>query len=413
MPKTQSKTIWYCHHYAGSPSLGMSYRPYYLSREFFKQGHNAFIICADFHHLLLQPQVQQDRVVKKIIDDVPFVFLKARPYEGNGLSRILNMWDYAQAFKKEHKAIVNLTAKPDVIIVSSAHPFHFPILKKIANQYNAKLIFEVRDLWPLSLQVLLSKSVAHPLVLYLSWLEKKAYKHANHVVSVLKNSLDFMKKRGLKKEKFYHIPNGVSLDEQIESASLPDFHQKIIDTHDNEVFKLGYAGALGEPNAMCYLLDAMHLLQKRKVLIHLFIVGDGHLKTQLEHQSQELGLTNITFLSRISKNAIPTFLKQMDALYLGWQPSQIYQYGVSPNKLFDYMASSKPIIESGGDSNGIVKEAKCGFQCEPGKPEQIANIIELLYRLPKEEKIKLGNQGMDYVKKHDYAKLANEFSKLF
>jgi glycosyltransferase involved in cell wall biosynthesis len=413
MPNSQPKTIWYCHHYAGAPSLGMSYRPYYFTKELCKQGHNAYVVSAAYHHLLLDPKKQKKKVLKQTIDDVPFITLRTRPYQGNGLSRILNMIDYARDFKTQQKKIVALTGKPDVIIVSSAHPFHFKILRKIAKTYNAKLIFEVRDLWPLSLQLLLNKSNLHPLILYLSYLEKKAYQNSDYVVSVLRNSLGYMKNKGLSEEKFRYIPNGISLVELRKSENLPTLHWKSIENLDSKQFKLGYAGALGEPNAMNYLIDAMNVLLQKKVPVHLFIVGEGLLKNQLIKQSEKLGLTNITFLPRISKKAIPTFLDQMDALYLGWQPSEIYQYGVSPNKLFDYMASGKPIIESGGDQNGIIQEAKCGFQCEAGKPTQIANMIEQLYLLPKDEKIKMGDKGRNYVLLHDYSRLANQYSALF
>ena len=409
----KAKTIWYCHHYAGSPSIGMSYRPYYFTKAFRQQGHNAFVVSADFHHLLLNPKAQQENVRHAIIDDVPFITLKARAYQGNGLSRILNMLDYASAFKKNHQEIIALTGKPDVIIVSSAHPFHFPILKKIADKYQSKLIFEVRDLWPLSLQILLKKSAFHPLILYLSYLERKAYKQSDNVVSVLQNASSYMQSKGLKQEKFHYIPNGVCLEEQSQQAKLPDTHSEKLNSLNPGLFKLGYAGALGEPNAMTYAIDAMHLLQQKNIPVHLIIIGDGQQKAHLQQQAQQLKLTNVTFLPRISKKAIPTFLKEMDALYLGWQPSDIYQYGVSPNKLFDYMASGKPIIESGGDMNGIVKQAKCGLQCEAGKVEEIAELIHKLMQLSVNERAQLGDNGYNAMKSFNYMTLAKSYSQVF
>ncbi|WP_367606878.1 glycosyltransferase family 4 protein [Legionella sp. W05-934-2] len=413
MPNSQPKTIWYCHHYAGSPTLGMSYRPYYLTREFCQQGHNAYVVNAAYHHLLLNPKKQKEKVVKQTIDDVPFISLKTRPYQGNGLSRILNMLDYARVIKKQQKKIIALTGKPDVIIVSSAHPFHFPILKKLAKKYNAKLIFEVRDLWPLSLQLLLHTSALHPLIIYLAYLEKQAYQQADSVVSVLQNSMSYMQSRGLSQDKFRYIPNGIWLDELKKSENLPNLHWKAIENLHSKLFKLGYAGALGEPNAMNYLIDAMHLLQEKKVLVHLFIVGDGHLKEKLIQQSERLGLNNITFLPRISKRAIPTFLNQMDALYLGWQPSEIYQYGVSPNKLFDYMASGKPIIESGGDQNGIIRTSGCGVQCEAVNPVQISECIEEVMSMPKSKLEEMGKIGMQAVQAYDYGNLAKQYLQNF
>ena len=195
--KNEAKTIWYCHHYAGSPSMGMSYRPYYLTKEFIQAGHNAYVISASYHHLLQKPKLQSKPVVMDMVDEVSFITLKVRKYLGNGLPRLLNMLGYARGFKRHFKKIEKITGKPDVIIVSSSHPFHFPTLKKIAKRYDAKIIFEVRDLWPLSLLELLKISKSHPMIKWLSRIERQAYQGSDAVVSLLKQSLPYMHSKGL------------------------------------------------------------------------------------------------------------------------------------------------------------------------------------------------------------------------
>lgn len=409
------KTIWYCHHYAGSPSLGMSYRPYYLTREFNKKTHNAYVISANEHHLLQKKCPQTKAVELKEIDGVPFVQLKTRPYRGNGLGRIFNMLQYALRFRFNFKKIINITGKPDVIIVSCSHLFHYPVLERIAKKYQAKLFFEVRDLWPQSLIDLLKISPYNPLVLWLARIERKAYRNANGVVSLLDAALPYMQKKGLDEKRFFVIPNGASI-ELFQSYNVLSKHinDRILELKAKGQFLLGYAGALGSPNAMEYLVSAMKYIAQQKLPIHCIIVGEGSHKLQLEHEANRLDLDNITFFPAISKYEIPPFLHSMDALYLGWSDEEIYQYGVSPNKMFDYMMSGKPIIESGGKVNGLIHQFSCGIQCDASQPMIIAEAIINMYKTSVEDRAAMGLRGKNAVEKfYEYGILAQKYHELF
>lgn len=416
LKKNAAKTIWYCHPYAGSPSHGMSYRPYYLTQEFNSIGHRAFVIGASFHHLLQQPFVQNKPVAQHIIDDVPCITFKTRQYAGNGVGRLLNMMSYARAFKRYLEDLLALTGRPDVIIVSSAHPFHFPPLQKIARRFHATLIFEVRDLWPLSLQSLLTIPSWHPLILWLARIERLAYQRADKVVSVLSEAFPYMNKRGLSLTRFHVIPNGVNIEksDQEEPLSL-SIQSKLQTLKETEQYLVGYAGAMGKPNALQYLIDAIAILARNKKPIHAVLVGEGALKDALIKQVHELNISHhVTFLPAITKKQVPHFLKQMDALYLGWNDVSIYQYGVSPNKLFDYMMAAKPIVESGGAPSRMIEKVGCGLNCAAASAEAIAACLTTLYLTPKEKQIKMGLLGRDEVKqRYDYKLLAQQYAELF
>lgn len=411
----QRKTIWYCHHYAGSPLKGMSYRPFYLTQAFNHAGHHAFVIGASFHHLQQNPVEQKEPVLLDISEDVPFITLKTPSYEGNGPGRMLNMLGYASGFKRRLHDILAITGVPDVIIASSAHPFHYPVLEKLARQCHARLIFEVRDLWPLSLQHLLGIPNWHPLVLWLGRIERRAYQGADYVVSVLDNAFSYMQKRGLAGERYRFIPNGTSV------AAFENFRKlsepaalKIQALKKSGHFLLGYAGAFGKPNALDHLIDAMAILGRKNVPVHAVLIGQGNLKEQLDAKVNSLSLTNITFLPPISKLEIPAFLREMDALYLGWNNADIYQYGVSPNKVFDYMMAGKPIIESGGSPTRMVEKVGCGRYCPAESPEEIADCIHKTSQLPETEREMMGLKGQQYVKaEFDYAALARKYVELF
>jgi len=393
----------------------MSYRPYYFTQAFNQAGHQAYVIGASHHHLKQASEPQREAIKKQIIEDVPFILLKTRAYRENGLSRLMNMLQYAFKFRTQKKNIMKLTGKPDVIIVSSAHPFHFKTLEKLAKKHGAMLIFEVRDLWPLSLIQLAKLHPIHPLALWIASIEKRAYKRADAVVSLLDKALPYMQSKGLAPERFHVIPNGTHSTMFRLPEKLPEaMDERIQAVKTSGDFLVGYAGALGEPNALKYLLVAMKQLADQQVPVHLFLLGEGALKAELEAYATQESLTNITFFNGVSKHEVPDFLSRMDVLYLGWNAVDLYQYGVSPNKIFDYMMSGTPILESGGAPECMIERLGCGVQCEAANPNAIAERVLSMAQMSEDERLAMGARGKQAVEQHyDYQVLACDYLRLF
>ncbi len=416
MPKINKQTIWYCHHYAGSPQRGMSFRPFYLTREFRALGFNAYMIGASFHHLLQKPfENQKEDVELHSCEGVPWITLKAKAYQGSGVGRLINSLQYARGFKRSLKALVQITGKPDVIIVSSGHPFHYSSLKKIADAFDAKLIFEVRDLWPLSLQLLLGYSSYHPMCLWMQHIESKAYRESNYVVSLLDNALSYMEQRGVSKKRYRVISNGTAMDATQTSKRLNQSLQNHIhQLRQTGHFLIGYAGGMGKPNALSHLVQAMSILQDKNLPIHFIAVGDGPEKEGLKVLASQLHLNNISFLDPIKRLEVTRFLKEMDGLYLGWHKSSLYEYGVSPNKLYDYMLAEKPVLESGGSPNALIERMGCGLRCEAESASAIAEMIEKVYTLSPQARAEMGQNGKNAVlSQFDYKQLAKSYQALF
>ena len=407
--------IWYCHPTAGSPREGMSYRPYYLAKYWQEAGHNAYVISSSFHHLLHHPKIQKENVSHQKIDSVEYIRFKTPTYQDNGIKRILSMFVYALQFKKNQKKLFQITGKPDVIIVSSTHPFHYLSLYPIAKKHNIPLIFEVRDLWPSSLIELLNLKPWHPLVIFLGLIEKHAYKHSQYVISLLSDAMPYMVSKGLDPKKFVYIPNGTDCITTTEAENLPlPLKQKISELKKKELFLIGYAGALGVPNAMKHFIQAMEILQTTHPHIQAILVGKGAQKKELMDYCKSNQMDNIHFFDPIPKTQVHYFLKEMNLLYLGWQDSKLYQYGVSPNKIFDYMLAARPILESGGAPNGLVHLAKCGIQCKAGAPFDIHKSLIKFNQLEQKKLDEIGKNGEDFfLKNHTYRFLAQKFYNIF
>lgn len=395
-------------HYAGSPIHGMEYRPYYLAKEWIKLGHKVRIIASSEAHLHQTKPFVNDITTLEVIDNIEYLWLRTPAYKGNGIKRIINMFVFLRRLYSEQKEILN-DFTPDIVIASSPHPFIFRGSKSIASKTGAKLIYEVRDLWPLSLIELLGIPKYHPLIMLMQHEENNAYQNADKVVSLASKSKKYMSNHGLNEDNFIHIPNGISVDHWNDSVPLSDEHLSKIEQFSSQFdFLIGYSGTHGKPNALTFLIEAFDRIKEHS--IGVVLIGSGLEKKMLIQQAKELKLTNVLFLDPVSKAMVPSFLDQMDALYIGWENQPLYRFGISANKLFEYMMSGKPIIHSVEAGNDPVTESDCGYSCLPENIDSIATTILKLKDLPKKDIKTLGKNGKEYViSHHDYSILAKNY----
>ena len=406
--------ILYINHYAGAPKYGMEFRPYYLSKEWVKKGHNVVIVASAYSHVRSKNPDVKRGVNLEIIDNIIYIWFKTLKYKGNGLNRVLNMLNFVFLLFRYSNQLIK-KYNPDIIIASSTYPLDiFPayFMKKIKK---SKLIFEVHDLWPLTPIEIGGYPRWHPFILLMQIAEIFAYKNSDYVVSILPNAYEYMKNHGLPYNKYFHIPNGISLkDWQERNEEAPKMHKELIENLKKKgKFIVGYLGAHGRVNALDILLDAANLLNESKNLA-IILIGDGPEKIKLMKKAELYKLENIYFLPPVPKCAVPRIMGMMDALYIGFKNVPLYRYGVSPNKLYDYLMSGRPIIQSISAGNDIVKEAKCGISVPAEDSRQIAIAINKLISMTKEEREVLGANGRNYVLKHNtYEMLASRYEELF
>ena len=116
------------------------------------------------------------------------------------------------------------------------------------------------------------------------------------------------------------------------------------------------------------------------------------------------------FLDPVPKAAVPALLPYFDALYMGFQNQPLYRFGVSPNKLMDYMMAAKPIVLAVNAGNDPVAESECGFSIPPENPQALAGAVRRLMAMSPKELSAMGARGNAFVKlNHDYNRLAQQF----
>lgn len=397
-------------HYAGGPHLGMEFRPFYLAKQWQSQGHNVLIVGASFSHLRAKQPVVEKITKNEAYDGVNYLWIKTNPYAGNGLGRIISMFLFTwRAYTQLRRYLRSF--QPNLIIASSTYPLDNVSAFSLARKYRALYCYEVHDLWPLSPMELGGYSKYHPFILMMQWAENFAYRRCDFVVSMLPKTLEHMIKHGLSPEKFVYVPNGVNVDEwrtNTTASGHEDFIRKL--RLEKDVVVVGYTGGHAISNALEYLVDAAVLASDAAPYLRFLLIGSGNEKNTLIRKAEALKLSNISFLPPVPKSCIPQLLQKMDILYLGWHRNPLYRFGISPNKLLDYMMAGKPIVHSVSAANDIVREAGCGLSVEPEDPKKIVEALITISKMSEHEKNRMGMLGLEFAKSHfSYEKLSRDF----
>lgn len=400
-----SKTIWIINNSAGSVKHGMVYRNYYLARQLQEIGYKCFIISSTYNHQFFNQPNDGGVLNYEEVNGIQYCFIRSLRYSGNGIKRVLAFFNFAFNFVLNQKKIK--FPKPDYIIGSSPMPLLGPLSYLTSRKYKAKFIFEIRDLWPLTLLELGGFSKFHPFILLLSWSERFSLKHASAVVSVMPYANTYLERKGMKPSLFHYIPNGISskdLDVDLKNEiTLP------VPKKEGKLY-LCYAGAIGTANNMKVLLQAVNKLDASNN-IEIVIIGDGPEKEALVNIYKDLN--HVHFVDRLPKEQILKVILGYDFCYVGALPKDIYKYGISFTKVFDYMYAGKPIIFAVDCANDIVSEANCGFSPKSDSPDEVYSAIRQCASLPFEEREKLGKSAKEYVlKHHSWEILGKQYSEM-
>lgn len=397
-------------HYAGSPGMGMEFRPYYFAREWIKMGHHVDIIAADYSHLRIKNlQVHEDFQTEDI-DGIKYHWIKAGQYEGNGAKRALTMfrfvgklWLHAGKIVKEYR--------PDVVITSSTYPLDTYAGQRIAKKAKVKLIHEVHDMWPISPMELGGMSKYHPFIILMQMAENSFCRNSDYVVSLLPKAKEYFMEHGMAEGKFVSIANGVVLKEWEEKKLLPNETGKMLENIKKSCsFLLCFFGSHTRSYAIEYLIDAVKRFASEEVGVVL--VGNGTEKERLQERSGDA--QNIWFLDSVPKMCIPSLLGMVDGIYVGAVKNRMLRFGICMNKLFDAMMSGKPILYAVDAPNNYIREFNCGVSVPPEDAEALIYGIKKLVNLSERERLEMGERGKQAVLTYfTYDALAKKFESLF
>jgi len=396
--------IWIINHYALPPTSAGGTRHYNLAKQLIQRGHEVLIVAANYNHFS-QTYIPTNAQVGEVdaAYDVPFMWIPTPPYRGNTISRFWNMLVFS--WRILQKKYLSMQSPPDVIIGSSPHLFSAFSAERLAKRLKIPFILEIRDIWPDTLVDLGRISRRHPLILLMRYIERHVYKHANRIISLLPAADKYLIQCGVKPEHILWLPNSIDTD-TIPTTLSPVTNQK---------FTVMYAGAHGLANDLDTVLNAAKLLESQSLAnrIRICLVGDGPDKPRLKERVQNENIKMVEFFDSVPKNNIYTELNKADAYLMLLKNSPIFRWGISPNKLFDYLAMGKPVIFGVETPFNPIEKYNAGISITPSDSTSLANAIEKLSVSSKDELQNMGARGKEFVfEKHNIAYLAASLEKL-
>lgn len=399
------KKIWLINYYSYPPGTSNWRRHFDLGKELINKNFKIDIFGGSYIHDRQEHLLNKNEKVR--VENhlgINYHILNGISYK-HPIKRILSMIEFMLKVFFYEKKIID---KPDIIYCSCPHPFNGLISLYLSKKYKAKLLLEIRDLWPetwVQMGALSKKSLVYKMFFLI---EKKLYKKADKIVTLMPEAYRYIEKLGISREKIEYISNGIDLEEFDKNFSKETNEIAIT----KEEFNIFYTGAHGKANCLENIIEVAELLKDNKK-IKFYLIGDGPEKKVLIEKVKERNLDNIKFYNAVRKEKIPGILEKANCLIVVSKKSELYKYGISFNKIFEYMASRKPIIFSGNVANDIIKESRSGISIEAENLLEIRRAILKIYNLDSEEREKLGKNGREYVEKNFSIKsLAKKLEKV-
>lgn len=367
-PEQDSLQIYWVNQYAVPPDQPGGTRHFDFATELQRRGHRLRIIASDLNLATRTYSRRQGttdvKAITENIGGVRFTWLTAGSYRGNNWRRVASMIVFGVA-TFHHLTRVEKD-RSTVFIGSSPHLFAALGTWAAARVRRVPFVFEVRDLWPESYSEVSGKDTG-PEVMLMRGIADLLYRQAAAIIVLANSNVDRICERRVKRSKIVLVPNGVDLDGFSDDSGG-------IDLSTPGAFTFVYAGAHGPANDLETVVHAAHELERRdRTDIRIVLLGDGASKDGLIDLSRQLQLNNITFVDPVSKAEVGATLQTADAGLMVLAPVDLFTYGVSPNKLFDYMGAGLPVLTNvAGLVSDIVARAGVGTSVRPGDPAALA-----------------------------------------
>ncbi|WP_164915638.1 glycosyltransferase family 4 protein [Chromohalobacter israelensis] len=399
-------------HGGGSPYHGPNMRWYYLGQALHDLGCKVTIVSSSYFHKYNRMPEVSEGVSHEVIDGIEYVWVKTKPYR----SRFFQIYNQVEfSFKAYRYATSDFFPKgADIVVASSPHPFVIYAANRLAHQLKKPLVYEVRDLWPLVVRDLSGAPAWHPYMLLLKMTEWFAVRKADIVASVKPGDKEyFMENYSFSEDRFFYAPNGFYDGGEKKLGCLGSAEGARAGLGLKKAsFVVGYVGALSTYYGIQELIEAARLLHNDSEIMFR-IVGGGEDLEKIRDLVRSYKLENVELAGPVAKSKVEEELAGFDVCYVGLKDVSANRYGISCNKLFEYMHAGKPIVASYSTDHDPVKFAQCGITVMPGDSSGIADAISFLKSNP-ELCRQFGECGAKYFwGNHEFSVVAKKYHDLF
>ncbi|MGM9987348.1 MAG: glycosyltransferase family 4 protein [Bacillaceae bacterium] len=399
------KNIWLINHYAVPSQYYPLERTKHFAKHLKDKGYCVTVFAASTVHNSTINLITDGSKYCEIIDDgVHYVLINCKEYRGNGIYRILNMIEFALKLP----GICKSFNKPDVVLATSVTPLACAMGVKVAKKYKALAIAEIADLWPESLVeygFVRENSIVSSC---LRKLEKWIYVNSDEIVFVSGGLWDYIEERGwqncINPQKIHCINNGVDLEEF--DSNRKKYKTLDEDLHNESIFKVVYTGSIRKVNNVGLLLDvAKQITDKR---IKILVWGEGDEREALQQRIEKEKIANVVFKGAVEKKYIPYIVSNADLNIVHNNPSKLFRFGISFNKVFDYLAAGKPIFCDFPSKYNPVIECNAGIDINNSDPNSIANCIEWYVNMGQKAYLMYCINAENAAKEYDFAVLTDK-----
>ena len=397
------KVIWIVNEYNGPG--GIRTRQTVLSQRLEEQGYEVYLVCGSSSNTGGEnslPKNEEFRFVES--DGAKYCVIRTSNYKKT-YERVL----VALQFQERLWKLRNKLPKPDVIVSDFAGLFGNVFLRW-KKRYGTRVIYDVLDLWPEGFIEMGYLKRTSPIAKALYGMEHKSYRDADGLIFSMQGGRDYIVDKGWSKEaggdvdtsNIGYLNNGVDLetvDQQKTEFVLED------PDLDTESFKVVYLGSISSMNGLDVLVETAKLLQERgENEVVVLVYGCGNQEEKLKKMVSDYGLKNIKFKGKLSKQYAMNLLTRGDLNIFTFKDSPLWKYGISPNKLFMYFASGKPVLSMIRPNYDLVEERKAGIS-EENDPEKVADAIVRFSKMGKVEYDEYCKNSRKLAEEYDYKNL--------
>lgn len=303
-------------------------------------GWEPVIVAGDRNHY------SQDRFTTPTTE---FRLVRVPRQDGGAKQRLVSWLAYCS-----QAAAIGLRERPSVIYASSPHLLAPLTGWLIARALRRPYVLEVRDLWPESFVaagLLRDGSRVHRA---LKVLERFVVRRADSIVVVTSGWEDHFRSLGANMDNYFVVPNGTEpYDLRLTDEDRQALRRELGIAGATAIF----AGAHGPKDGIDLILDAA----AQTPTVNFLLVGSGPFKAAAMARAKAEGLTNVEFREPVAKDSLPQLLAACDIGIHAVSPLPVFRLGMSPNKLFDYLAAGLPVVSNAGESvAGLVGRDRVG-----------------------------------------------------
>ncbi|GEU00146.1 glycosyltransferase WbuB [Bacillus anthracis] len=317
---------------------------------------------------------------ENIEKDIVRIHPKTRKYTRNLFRRLIL---YIEVAFRLILAICKDKEKYDYIFVSTPSIF-IPVAGMFAKRkMKAKLIVDVRDLWPESL-IGIGFFNKNWILKFAYKLEYKIYHAADNIIINSKGFYSYISSTGIAPNRISFMPN--SLTEK-ELSTVP---KKNI----SDQLTVIYTGNIGlAQDIEKLILIAEHLKEYKNISFK--IIGYGYQKKELGESIEAKQLPNMQLIEPKNREDTLAEIVDADIAYVSLVEKDVFKK-VLPRKVMDYMSMRKPIVaDVAGYAKEVIEDAQCGFVTED---RTVAELSDYIIKLAQDKQLRnrLGENGYQY-----------------